>query len=329
LRIFLSLFLLLAASLQLSPWWTLASSSSPGQTLYDEQLGLSFTQSFHEMSFNVTAVEQCGTEGAGIGYLLNGLSDTGYWYQVGLSWRWIILTNSSTYPTFPGFDGIYDVFSSNGSDLQLGGRGPMLRPMNVNQGDMVLLRMGFSNNNVTMYVHDWNTDASKQTSYYAFGASSFVPVSNAPANHYGFFTGLMTEQYHSSAYYGDEKQVTYSNSALASSSAWMWIDEYHVPYNQYSEFAQSSFTTYSNPVNMVNFTSNGAFESSNANVFVTGRSTSGFDCPQPLWQVIWQRYWYFIPIWAAIVAGGVATALLMTRRSREKSVVPPTLPPPL
>jgi hypothetical protein len=307
----------------------LASTSSPGQTLYDEQIGLSFTQSFHDLSFNMTAVEQCGTVGIGIGYLLNGLTDVGNWYQVGLAWRWLILTNSSTYPTLPGFDAFYEVFSSNGSPLSIDQNGPFLTPLSVNPGDTVLLKMGFSSGNVTMYVHDWNTDASSQISYDAFGAKDFVPTSGYPANHNGFFTGLMTEQYHNAPYYGDEKKATYSESGFGLSSAWMWIDEYRVPYNQYAEFNQYSLANYSNPLQMVNFTSNGAFESSNANEFVTGRSTSGFDCPQPLWQVIWQRYWYFIPIWAAIVAGGVASALLMMRRSRRQSAPPPALPPPL
>jgi len=175
-----------------SPGWILAPSGSSGQALYDEQLALSFTQVFYELSFNVTAVEQCGTDGIGIGYLLNGLSDAGYWYQVGLSWRWPVVTNSSVVPTLPGFDAIYEVFSSNGSSLLIGGKGPMLTAMSVNPGDSVLLRMGFSSSNVTMYVHDWNANTSSQTSYDAFGAGDFVPTSNYPTNNHGFFTGFMT-----------------------------------------------------------------------------------------------------------------------------------------
>ena len=328
-RIFLLLFLLLCASILRSPGWILAPSGSSGQALYDEQLALSFTQVFYELSFNVTAVEQCGTDGIGIGYLLNGLSDAGYWYQVGLSWRWPIVTNSSVVPTLPGFDAIYEVFSSNGSSLRIGGKGPMLTAMSVNPGDSVLLRMGFSSSNVTMYVHDWNTNTSSQTSYDAFGAGDFVPTSNYPTNNHGFFTGLMTEQYHSGPYYGDEKQATYSEAGFGLSSAWMWVDEFHVPYNQYTEFFQYSLTNYATSRQMVNFTSNGAFESSNANQFITGRSTSGFECPQSPWLVILQRYWYFIPIWAAIVVGGVATALLMMRRSRDRPVLYATPPPPV
>src|SRR3989442_12993011 len=106
------------------------------------------------------------------------------------------------------------MFSSNGPSLGIGGKGRMLTAMSVNPGDSVQLRMGFSNSNVTMYVHDCTTDTSSQTSYDAFGAGDFVPTSNYPTNNHGFFTGLMTEQYHSGPYYGDEKQATYSEAGL-------------------------------------------------------------------------------------------------------------------
>jgi len=126
LRVFVLVFLVFGASILRSPGWALASGSSSGQALYDEQLALSFTQVFYEISFNVTAVEQCGADGIGMGYLLNGFSDVGYWYQAGIAFRWPLLTNSSVYPTRPGFDAIYEVFSSNGSSLRIGGKGPIL-----------------------------------------------------------------------------------------------------------------------------------------------------------------------------------------------------------
>ncbi|MEM4093255.1 MAG: hypothetical protein QW837_09485, partial [Conexivisphaerales archaeon] len=58
------------------------------QANWDEQLGESFTQSFTSMAFNVTAIAQESSYGYGPAYLLNGLSNTGYWYQVGLSYDW-------------------------------------------------------------------------------------------------------------------------------------------------------------------------------------------------------------------------------------------------
>ena len=54
---------------------------------YDEQVGETFTQSFTSMAY-VTAVAQVNSDGIGPAYLLNGLSDKGYWYQVGLSYNW-------------------------------------------------------------------------------------------------------------------------------------------------------------------------------------------------------------------------------------------------
>ncbi|MDG6981515.1 MAG: hypothetical protein JRN51_10450, partial [Nitrososphaerota archaeon] len=54
--------------------------ASPG---YDEQIGATFTQDFSTLAFNVTAVGQVDSNGYGPGYLLNGLTAAGYWYQVG------------------------------------------------------------------------------------------------------------------------------------------------------------------------------------------------------------------------------------------------------
>jgi hypothetical protein len=325
LRVLLLPLLLILASNGWNHGLTLASTSSSEQTLYDEQLFLSFTQSFTDLSYNVTAVSQCGTDGIGIGYFLNGLTNMGYWYQVGLSWRWPLLTNSSSFPTRPGFDANYEVFSSNGSSFHIGGKGPMLRFMSVSPGDTVLLRMRFSTSNVSLSLHDWNTNDSNQISYDAFGAGAFVPAGSSPANHNGFFTGLMTEQYHSSPYYGDEKRSIYSQSVFPLSSAWMSIDEFRAPYSGYAEFNQNYFANYASAGQMMNFTSNGAFESSNGNEFITGSSNSGFECPQTLWQILFERYWYIIP---SAIAIAVAVAFLMIRRSQHVSYYQ-AAPPPL
>ncbi len=61
----------------------------PASTNYDEQLGMTFTQDFTSIEYNVTAVQQTDpTLGTGPGYLLSGVSTTDFWYQVGLSWDW-------------------------------------------------------------------------------------------------------------------------------------------------------------------------------------------------------------------------------------------------
>ena len=42
---------------------------------YDEQLGITFTQNFASLAYNVTAVPQIDSNGYGPAYLLNGLSN--------------------------------------------------------------------------------------------------------------------------------------------------------------------------------------------------------------------------------------------------------------
>ena len=69
-----------------APSGTTLSGSPPAY--WDEQLGLSFTQDFYSIAYNVTAVQQADSDGYGPAYLLNGLSNSDYWYQVGLSWNW-------------------------------------------------------------------------------------------------------------------------------------------------------------------------------------------------------------------------------------------------
>jgi hypothetical protein len=56
--------------------------------MYDQQVFMIFGQSFNSLSVNVTAVEQSDGNGYGPSYLLNGVTNDGYWYQVGLSWNW-------------------------------------------------------------------------------------------------------------------------------------------------------------------------------------------------------------------------------------------------
>ncbi len=240
---------------------------------YDEQLGTTFTQSFTSMLYNVTAVEQTDpSSGTGPSYLLNGLSTAGYWYQVGLAWNW-----NPGYTPGTGFDMIYAVFDSSGSVVFPSNNQYLVSFSGaVNQGDSVILNLYFSSSGqVVMLAEDRNTGAYASEVYSAEGASYFTGSSSSTANSNGFFTGLMTEWYHSNPYYGNEQGVTYSSS-LALSSAWMWIDEFSC-----SDITCSTTTSlfgdatngpvsYSNPTQLQEFSSNGATEYSNAHAFITG-----------------------------------------------------------
>ena len=245
-----------------------ASPDTPPPTNWDEQLGLSFTQNFTSLAYNVTAIEQSDVDGYGPAYLLNGLTDIGYWYQVGLSWDWTYLGGGYD----SGFHLDYEVFNSEGSSIFPSlGSGLVDFSGTVNQGDTVLLTLYFSRWSVIMQAYDFNTGASAQESYSAEGATTFVGTPFASLNSNGFFTGLMTEWWHVSEYFGNEASVLYSDSTFALYSAWMWIDEWN-PTNGTSIFSATttSPSSYSSPTQLQYFSSNGATEASDAFDFITG-----------------------------------------------------------
>jgi len=178
------------------PWIArFRSFSTPSASgLYDEQLGLTFTQSFTSMEYNVTAVEQTDpTLGDGPAYLLSGLSNGGYWYQVGVSWDWAPGQVVGT-----GFDMNYEVFNQAGNSVfPTNGQGGLLAfSAQVNAGDTVLLDLSFSSGaRVVMSAEDANTGATALETYSSMGATLFEGLPGSLANTNGFFTGLMTEWY--------------------------------------------------------------------------------------------------------------------------------------
>jgi Divergent InlB B-repeat domain len=242
-----------------------------GSTVYDEQIACTFTQDMPSLSYTVTAVGQSGTDGYGPAYLVNGLGNTGYWYQVGLSYNW---------STGSGFQLSYEVFNTSGNSIfPSDGGGGISTFSPVNNGDLVTLSLSFSNGNVTMLGSDQNTGAHAQETYSASGATTFVGNPSSVASKAGFWTGLMTEWYHTAAYHGDEQNVTYYDNGPAISSAWMWIDEISVSQNGsirqlFSAQTPSPFT-FTNPTQFQTLTSNGATESINATQFVTGGLSGG------------------------------------------------------
>jgi len=246
------------------------SGASAADPPYDEQVGLTFTQNSKSILYNITAVEQTDPlSGTGPAYLLNGLSNQGYWYQVGLSWNW-----NPGYSPGSGFDMNYEVFDPAGNTtFPTNGGGGLIGYSNaVNPGDIVALKLYFSNGNVTMFSQDLNTSAEASASYSAEGATSFVGLPSS-SNSNGFFTGLMTEWYHPNPYYGNEQKVTYSSN-LPISSATIWIDEYSPPCCSNSLFSASSgLVSYSNPTVLQEFSSNGVTAYSDAYEFITGALT--------------------------------------------------------
>lgn len=240
-------------------------SGSPS-AVWDEQEGLTFTQNSTSLSYNVTAVSQQDQYGYGPAYLLNGLSNNQYWYQVGFSWDWPYAGGGHV----SGFSFNYEVFNSSGDSIDpIGGGGLLSFSGPVRAGDSVLLSLSFDAGNVSMYSYDWNTKASANQSYSAEGATTFVGLSS-PSNSNGFFSGLMTEEYYANQYFGSQLQVKYSESVSPLISGIMWIDEYD-PSNSTLVFdASSPLLFYANQTQLQSFSSNNATESSDAFEFLTG-----------------------------------------------------------
>ena len=212
--------------------------TTPGKATYDQQLAMIFTQNFNSLNCNVTAVPQTNSAGYGPAYLLNGLSDAGYWNQVGLAYNWP-LASGNGYDS--GFHFIWEVFSPNGTT-----NNPVLSriPDNVNSGDTVGFSLSFSSgaNTVNMYAVDYNTGAYSSHSYTAGGGTIFSGSSSSSGTRTP--TSLMTEWYHPSPAETSMKQVTYSSN-IQVSKAWICIGEY-VPPNPrslvYSQCTGSALT---------------------------------------------------------------------------------------
>jgi hypothetical protein len=235
---------------------------------------MTFNQNFQYLKYNVTAIAQTDKNGYGPGYLLNGLSNMGYWYQVGVAYNWPYVNGGYT----RGFRFIYEVFDDSGVSIypSSGGGGLISFSGPVHPGDIILLELNFSNGNVVMKAQDWNTGSTQQRTYTDKSASYFRGLSSA-ADYNGFFTGLMTEWYHSNPYVSSEEEVNYSQTILPLTSATMWMDEYD-PSNPSWTGSWSNSTHplqyTSSPQELRVFSSHNATECSNAYEFISGGAHS-------------------------------------------------------
>src|SRR5205823_15073949 len=152
-------------------------SSSIPPANYDEQLGTTFTQSFVSIAYNVTAVAQSDTYGYGPAYLLNGLSSSGYWSQIGISYDWPFTAGGYN----PGFGMNYEVFDSQGASV-FPSSGGGLSSIQVNPGDIVLLNLYFSGRNVVMLARDWNTGSSASQTFSSAGVTSLLGLTRDLVN---------------------------------------------------------------------------------------------------------------------------------------------------
>jgi uncharacterized repeat protein (TIGR02543 family) len=245
-----------------------AAVQSPPAT-YDEQMSATFIDNFTSLAYNVTVLAQTDAYGYGPAYLLNGLTSDDYFYQVGVSYHWP--TSPGVWPTY-GFS--YQVFGPSGSPVYptTGGSGLENFSSTVNSGDSFLLSLTFTGSTVQMLAHDWNTGATAMTNYSSFGSSSFIGNPSSTSNFQGYFTGLMTEWYHVAQYSGTEVGVSYTNNAVALTSAWMWIDEFDTGSGGAGPhlFSDHTRATFANDQQVYPFSADGTIMYISAHQFITG-----------------------------------------------------------
>ena len=261
----LSLPLLGSAPLPIAP----IASAAP----YDEQVGVTFTQDFPSLAFNVTAVNFTDG-GIGPGYLVNGLTDQGYWYQVGLSYNWPMTDGTVNM----GFSMNYEVFSPSLASIYptSGGGGIQFFNGTVNTGDIVLLSLSFSSRSVLMQAIDLQTRSIAIRSFIAYASNRVFVGLRSSLSQSGFFSGLMTEQYHSYPYNGAGQPVTYTAVGLSISSAWMWMDEWNTNTGQPVFDDNTTTPVLLDQSNGHYFSSNGTAEVATAHRLVTGLNPVSF-----------------------------------------------------
>ena len=227
---------------------TFVAAPSPN---YDLQEIMVFTQSYPQLEFNVTALAQCDATGYGPAYLLNGLSNTGYWYQVGINWNWPLETGGYS----PGFGFVSEAWAPGGLTRS---PPPVAFSGAVNQGDTIELSLSFGVGQVLASARDLNTGASGSMSYQSRTATTFIGSAAQQTNSRfsfateGYFTGLMTEWYHVGANdNGAGQEVTYSENTTAIVSATLGVGEW----NFTSTAPGSVFSVVANNGNPTNFSS--------------------------------------------------------------------------
>ena len=245
---------------------------------YDVQELEAYTQSYPSLEVNVTAVAQCDASGYGPSYLLNGLSNTGYWYQVGINWNWPL--QSGGYKT--GFGFVSETWAPGGLS-QAPASAPFSGP--INSGDIVELSLSFGGGQLVASARDLNTGASGSSSYPARGATFFVGTGQQQSRTRfsfatrGYFTGLMTEWYHVNASVNSvEQMVTYSENTTAIGSAVLGVGEWNfttsAPSPVFSAAVNNGNPTdfSTQPNQLQQFTLNGYTISADAYRFTTGSS---------------------------------------------------------
>ncbi|MDE1868545.1 MAG: hypothetical protein KGH60_01085 [Candidatus Micrarchaeota archaeon] len=149
------------------------------------------------MQYGIIPTQQSDPDGIGPGYFLNGVTDTGYWYQIGICYNW---------PTTTGYSICYATFLPNGNIVGTTRFIQLSKP--INPTDTVVLNLSITNKEVVMGAKDLETGAS--ATLYPNNATAHA-FEGSLSNKNGFYTGLLTEWWHKNPNYLSEQPVVYTS----------------------------------------------------------------------------------------------------------------------
>jgi hypothetical protein len=188
-------------------------------TVWDEQATLSFSTNSTSLYTNVTVSAPEDQYGYGPGFLLNGATDLGYWYQVGIVDNWGVTAPMSGHNT--GFELVTSVFVPGD---QATAKFKDFIPVEIGSGSTVRLGLELTAGCVVM---SWTLPGGEVTTenYDAFGSTSFVNNSPYPNDSAAFESSLMTEWWHVDPYFGPTANATYTMPRLSGSFVGMGLSE--------------------------------------------------------------------------------------------------------
>jgi hypothetical protein len=211
--------------------------------VFNEMVGASFVNGTKSIDYFVSAVPQKYAIGSAVAYLINGLTENGYWYQIGLTYDWASFLK--------GFHIKYEVWNPQGKELfdkngletgELDFKEP------IRKGDRIELRLTVQNGNVALGAIDLNSNASNQMLIDGNGASTFVGMSSNVATPNGYFTGIMEENHNSRLSPDGNNAIAFVPASGNNAPLRLWFREFGAEYGNDGETPKTIHYYYPTPV---------------------------------------------------------------------------------
>lgn len=227
--------------------------------------GETLTRDTKMLDYVITAVPQEAKHRQGPAYLVNGLTNKGWWCQFGIGYNQIMSDGSIA----RGFNIVYEVFDQNMNTVYpagVGMRGGVLTmPGGIGNYDKIEVSLRIDKGR--LFMDALNTDTGrKMRIQFPVRGDTFVGL-NRRTNYNGEATGPMTEWWRLSPFNGKQKEVDYV-SKYNIGSAFVWMRGIHNKEIYSGMDAMEYFSFDNGKLHELNFF--GAREYASRNEFITG-----------------------------------------------------------